>query len=258
MALIFISIPIAFYLRVLIIRKDIPNNDIEKIENDPSDSTDDETWIKQNVSSSEDKTVHSAVTHELEQSKSQNRTDYEEISIEKEIVDKLEDLLIPINEKMQKMLDSLETTSIVRKQKENLERSLVEYINGYNFSMLKNAIDELIDAYEATSDINTLFEQNTSSIDKDQAMNYTIGIFNYLQQGFQIAGIEQFQPEIGSMYQKEIGVELVERIVTQDKSKIGTIAKTLRPGWITTLPETDNLKRKMIRKAQVSVYIESE
>ena len=254
-SLIFISIGIACYFIVSKIIKNIAKNDIAKSQNTASDTTDDEILIKQVASPIEDTIVHPAVTDELEQSKSESRTYYEEISIEKEVVNKLEDLLIPLNEKIQKMLDSLETTSIFRKQKENLEKSLDVYINGNNYWNLKNALDELISGYEVTSDFNKLIKQNSSSIDKDHLMSYTTSIFKSLQQGFQIAGIEQFYPEIGSLYETQFGVELVESIVTEDSSKIGVIAKTIRPGWITTLPYADDSKRKTIRKAKVSVYV---
>ena len=157
-----------------------------------------------------------------------------------------------INTKINEIGKTLESTKILRTQKTEIEKELKQYVNGYNFSVLKLGITDLIDAYEYTSDAEKLLTDEDKG-DLSKFSGYIKAISSYLQQGLEIAGIEQFMPEAGSSYQNSHGTEMVEKVTTDDTQKLGTIAKVIKPGWKTKLPD-DITKQNILRKSTVSVY----
>ena len=149
--------------------------------------------------------------------------------------------------------DSIETTTILRRQKEEIEEDLKKYVNGYNFSILKMALNELIEAYEFAIEAEEMLEKS-SFPESSEVKKYLSPISMYLRQGLEMAGIEQFIPDTGIPYQITSGCELGEKTPTTDKELVGLISEVERAGWKSTLP-TDSTQQEIVRNAQVSVYV---
>lgn len=148
--------------------------------------------------------------------------------------------------------NSIETTNLLRKQKEELETDLKKYINGYSFSVMKMGINDLIEAYEFTLEAKALQQKLTGSEPNDIG-KYLETISMYLQQGLETSGVEQFTPEIGTSYLQASGCDMTGRTYTSDESEIGLIVAVEKPGWKTVLP-SDSTQHEIIRNAQVIVY----
>jgi len=190
--------------------------------------------------SSHQKTKASALDQE-------NQTEQEDNSIFQ-----IHNELTIIGKKILEMESSMETSSILRRQNQEIEKSLTNYINGYNFSVLKIAITDWIDAYELSTEASSYITDN-EHLQSPEIEAFLTAITSYLYQGLEIAGVEQFYPEVGNLYQTEFGVTLVESIPAEDPQHIGKIAETRRPGWKTRLPE-DQSNQQVIREAHVVVY----
>jgi len=177
-----------------------------------------------------------------------------EKQIEKEdkSIARIHEELRVIGEKILGMENSMETSSILRRKNQEIEQSLTNYINGYNFSVLKIAITDWIDAYELSIEASSYIADN-KHLQSPEIEGFLTAITSYLRQGLEIAGVEQFQPKVGNLYQTEFGATLVESIPAEDTQNIGKIAETRRAGWKTRLPE-DESTQQVIREAQVVVY----
>ena len=149
--------------------------------------------------------------------------------------------------------DSIETTAILRRQKEEIEEDLKKYVNGYNFSILKMALNELIEAYEFAIEAEEMLEKS-SFPESSEVKKYLSPISMYLKQGLEMAGIKQFIPDTGIPYQITSGCELGEKTPTADKELVGLISAVERAGWKSTLP-TDSTQQEILKNAQVSVYV---
>ena len=164
--------------------------------------------------------------------------------------------IVSINTKIKEIANVLESTDILRKEKKEIANDLKQYINGYNYSMLQDAILDLIEAYEYASHINNQLNE-TDSFDVKDVKGYINVISTHLEQGVKMVGIETFAPSIGNDFRTEPNTEIGKKIVVQDDSKIGKIAEIIKEGWRSKCPE-DETERDIIRKSVVAVYTESE
>lgn len=149
--------------------------------------------------------------------------------------------------------NSIETTAILRKQKEEIEEDLKKYVTGYNLSIFRMAANDLIDAYEYLFDAEERLKQS-SSPESNEISQYLKPVFIYLQQGLAAAGIEQFTPDKGVPYLRNPGCDMSGKTPTTDKEEDGLIAEVEKDGWRSTVP-TDLTQKEILRNARVSVYV---
>tara|TARA_B100000686_G_scaffold18934_1_gene17449 strand:- start:1167 stop:2096 length:930 start_codon:yes stop_codon:yes gene_type:complete len=166
------------------------------------------------------------------------------------------DAIHKLNARIRSIEDLMETTAILRLQKEKIEDDLKNYINGYNFSMLSIALNDLIESYEFTIEAEEMLEKR-SSTESNELKGYLTPISMYLKQGLEMAGVEQFTPEIGTSYQQTPGCSLSGKLPTTNKDSVGCIASVEKPGWKTVLPADTN-KQEILRNAQVTVFVLTE
>jgi len=148
--------------------------------------------------------------------------------------------------------NSIETTAILRKQKEGIEEDLKKYVTGYNLSIFKMAAIDLIDAYEYLLEALGKLEELSSPESKD-IRKYLVPVGMYLKQGLTAVGIEQFMPDKDVPYTKNQSCELSRTTPTTDKGKEGLIENVEKCGWRSILP-TDSTQQVILRSAKVSVF----
>jgi hypothetical protein len=149
--------------------------------------------------------------------------------------------------------NSIETTAILRKQKEEIEEDLKKYVTGYNLSIFRMAANDLIDAYEYLFEAEERLKQSSFPESKEISQ-YLKPVFIYLKQGLTAAGIEQFTPNKDVPYLRNPGCDMSGRTSTTDKDEDGLIAEVEKDGWRSIVP-TDSTQKEILRNARVSVYV---
>ena len=162
------------------------------------------------------------------------------------------DALRNLTSRIRSLEDSMETTSILRQQKELVEEDLKKHITGYNLSILKMAVSDLIDAYEYAIEAEEMLEKS-SSPESSEIKQYLKPVSMYLKQGLAAVGIEQFSPDTEMPYLSAPGCDLSRRTPTADEDFVGLISEVEKAGWRSTLPD-DSTQKEILRNAQVSVY----
>tara|TARA_B100000700_G_C14868524_1_gene772252 strand:+ start:159 stop:830 length:672 start_codon:yes stop_codon:yes gene_type:complete len=164
-----------------------------------------------------------------------------------------------INELIKKIDDLdqyLETVSILRDQKNNLEKIISQTQSGFTFELFKTAINDFIDAYEFCLDAENYLASLNEPIAKEFSQ-YVNPISIYLKQGIEIAGIEQFTPKLGDEYISITGCDMTTQDYTNNNELIGLISKVHKSGWQTNSSFSETTNQSIIRNAQVSVYIDA-
>ena len=162
------------------------------------------------------------------------------------------DLMRNLASRIGSLENAIETTAILRKQKEEIQEDLKKYVNGYNHSIFKMAASDLIDAYEYLLDAVEILEKSSSPESKE-ITQYLTPVSMYLKQGLTAVGIEQFMPDKHVPYRSNPGCDLSGTTPTTDKEKEGLIAEVEKAGWRSTLP-TDSTQKEILRNAKVSVF----
>ena len=163
------------------------------------------------------------------------------------------DAMRKLASRIESLGNSIETTAILRKQKEEIEEDLKKYVTGYNLSIFRMAANDLIDAYEYAFEAEEMLEKS-SLPESNEIRQYLKPVYMYLKQGLTAVGIEQFMPDKHVPYLRNPGCDLSGRAPTTDKDKEGLIAEVEKAGWRSTVP-TDSTQKEILRKAQVSVYV---
>jgi molecular chaperone GrpE (heat shock protein) len=162
------------------------------------------------------------------------------------------DVMRKLASRIESLENSIETTAILRKQKEAIEEDLKKYVTGYNLSIFRMAAIDLIDAYEYLFEALEMLEK-LSFPESKEIKQYFKPVSMYLEQGLAAVGVEQFTPDKHVPYISNPGCDLIHTIQTIDKEKEGLIAEVEKAGWRSTLP-TDSTQKEILRKAKVSVF----